>query len=256
MRRIAMACIAVVALAAPGAAQDAFERFPTGLEPGEPVYWNWGGFYVGGHIGARSTNIDPGHASSPMLRELAVATGLTEAQLRQLTALSGSSRQGPSYGAFAGFNQQWEDVVLGVELTYNRARIAGDFAGTAYFPSFAAPTFVAANQTSIRVDDYGSLRGRAGYVLDRFLPYVAIGIALGRADIRRTTTLTSGFGTVTASDGKSNAVIAGLSAGFGLDVAITPHIFARAEYEYVYFGLSADTRLTNHAGRLGLGLKF
>ncbi len=42
---------------------------------------------------------------------------------------------------------------------------------------------------SMQINDYGTLRGRAGYEMGNFLPYVMIAAAFGRADVYRSATV-------------------------------------------------------------------
>ena len=37
--------------------------------------------------------------------------------------------------------------------------------------------------------DFGTMRARAGFIMDRFLPYAFAGAALGRVDVSRSATL-------------------------------------------------------------------
>lgn len=66
------------------------------------------------------------------------------------------------------------------------------------------------------------------------------------------------------STSRDNAYAAGFVAGLGLDVAITPNIFLRAEYEYIAFsqlGYVENTvfgglRSSLNTGRVGIGVRF
>ena len=96
--------------------------------------------------------------------------------------------------------------------------------------------------------NYGTLRARAGWAAGNFLPYAFVGFALGRANVNiaETTQIieyTSPFNTFTfpGTAGMNGAWLYGLSVGGGLDVALTPHIFLRGEYEYVQFAEVAGT---------------
>ncbi len=124
--------------------------------------------------------------------------------------------------------------------------------------------------SSIKLIDYASIRGRAGYTIDQFMPYGLVGFVVGRADIIKSVTVTEtetalpippggligGLGPTTNTEGQSGKFIYGYSAGLGLDVALMPNIFMRVEYEYVqFFGLGGMQFYLNTA-RAGVGLKF
>jgi len=74
-----------------------------------------------------------------------------------------------------------------------------------------------------------SVRGRLGYEIGPFLPYVAAGVLLGPvyADVKY-------INTDQTYKGYNNNAI-GLTPAVGLDLTITKNIFIRAEYSYVYF---------------------
>jgi opacity protein-like surface antigen len=65
------------------------------------------------------------------------------------------------------------------------------------------------------------------------------------------------FNTVdTESDSKNNAIAGGVLAGLGLDVAVLPNVFVRAEWEYIAFAPVGGIRTTLNTGRVGIGARF
>jgi opacity protein-like surface antigen len=131
------------------------------------------------------------------------------------------------------------------------------------------------SSASARLRDYATIRGRAGVALDRFLPYAFAAAAIGRADTVRSATVayqrvdipdivdppitpqpTFNFGPQTRAEAKYGAIAYGYAAGLGLDVAFTPNIFMRAEYEYLQFLPVEDVIIRLHTFRAGLGFKF
>jgi opacity protein-like surface antigen len=113
--------------------------------------------------------------------------------------------------------------------------------------------------------DYGSLRVRAGWVLGNFLPYAFGGLAVGRSDISRSSTVsgteTTGSGVVTPfsftnSETKDSAYMYGFAVGGGLDVALTSNIYVRGELEYVQFAPIDDIVVNIVTGRVAAGIKF
>src|SRR5262249_39569210 len=104
---------------------------------------------------------------------------------------------------------------------------------------------------TIRLTDLATFRARAGWIAGQFLPYGFIGLAVARADVNRSATVTTvrrdfpapqtppltpiatGFSTATTSDVQNGGFYFGYGAGIGLDVFLTPTVFARGEWEYV-----------------------
>jgi outer membrane immunogenic protein len=123
--------------------------------------------------------------------------------------------------------------------------------------------------------DFGTARGRAGYVIGNFLPYGFLGMAVGRASYNLATRAVLQQNTIanptfpyvdngttcqtfffSNSAGQSNAVHWGYTVGAGLDWALTPNIFARGEFEFVQFAPVTNISVSVASGRVGAGLKF
>lgn len=257
-------------------AGDARVYAPSGLVPGEPTYWNWGGFYAGGSFGVTSANLDPQDATRPMVADLLRDTIIEdEANISGLPQLPKSSATGNSFGGFIGFNQQWDDVILSLELAYNYGQLSAgssDSIARSYTASDGYLYNVALDsQASVDFKDYATLRARAGQVIGRFLPYAQLGLAIGRADIARSVSVALAgedadpgnppilppvglFDEV--SERKNDAILFGMTAGVGLDIAIAQNIFLRGEYEYIHFFPVKSMTLDFHTGRIGAAAKF
>jgi outer membrane immunogenic protein len=115
----------------------------------------------------------------------------------------GFDLSGGVIGGTAGFNWQTGQMVLGVTGT----TVTGCATGC-----------------TTRNDWLGTVRGRAGYAFDRFLPYVTGGVAFG--DINAST---PGF----AGASQTNL---GWTLGAGMEVAILGNWSAKAEYLHVDLG--------------------
>jgi opacity protein-like surface antigen len=89
---------------------------------------------------------------------------------------------------------------------------------------------------------------RAGYAIGQFLPYAVLGVAIGRFN----------YGSVIGGlfVGKDNAFDAGFVTGLGVDWAVTPGIFLRAEWEYIAFAAVNGTRAQTNTGLIGGGVRF
>jgi outer membrane immunogenic protein len=95
----------------------------------------------------------------------------------------------------------------------------------------------------------GTVRGRLGYAIDRFMPYVTGGLAVG--DIKNNI---SGIGS--ASDTK-----AGWTVGGGLEYAFNGPWSAKVEYLYVDLGrggaiAGSDAKFQTNIVRAGLNYRF
>jgi opacity protein-like surface antigen len=277
MKRLVIASILMVGLGCGAQAQGPREYSPNDFIPGSPAYWNWSGFYVGGQFGVSSANFDPGKATQPMVANLLRLTTIEqEAQVSSWPNLPKSSSTGTNYGFFFGYNSQWDDILLGVEFAYNfganMSAQANDLIARSFSASDGYLYNVSVNsRAAMDFKDFGTIRGRAGYVMGRFLPYAQLGVAIGRADLRRSVTVNL-TGTDadpgappplpnvafngSASDGKKDAFVYGITAGVGVDIAVTENIFLRAEYEFIQFFQAQSMTVALNTGRLGVGVKF
>ena len=276
MRLVIASLVAIVSGHAALAA-DAPPFSPVDIMPGSPSYFDWSGVYFGGQIGYASATIDPANASASHTGYILRNTVLeAEAHVSQWTNLPATTSEGQSYGGFIGYNSQWDDVILGVEINYNRGALSGDAQGSIARNFTASDSYLysvsVASQASVNIIDYATARFRAGYIMGRFLPYMMAGFAVGRADITRATTVTFSAvdsdpttapdlppipsTTQSLSDSKKGALIYGFDVGAGVDVAITPNIFVRAEYEYIQFTQFQGITAGINTGKVGIGLKF
>lgn len=250
-----------------------------GTEPvGLATYTNWTGFYFGGQATYASGGADFAQATGPLISFLlrnTVVEQIVNPSSWQVLGKANSTTTG--FGGFVGYNTQWSDVVLGVEANYTAAQWSAsatdslarreDSGGTTYNVSVAGTS-------SINLKDYGTLRGRAGYVMGSFMPYGFIGFAVGRADIAKAATVSDievsdSTGAITGclsgslpscsltdTDNRSNQFIYGYSAGLGLDMAVTQNFFLRGEYEYIQFVNLGGLRLYLNNVRVGGGFRF
>ena len=275
MRRFLLAAV-MFGAAASGAQAADLPDFPVlrgGFTEGftaPPV--NWRGFYIGGQAGYGSSDEKFSGTNSDMLATLLDHNVIQEMQVSQWNlGLGGQSARTSAFGAFAGYNAQWDDVVLGLEASYMHASFGGASHATKELVSGAALSdgffhdVAVDSSASISITDMATFRGRAAYAWGCFLPYAFGGFALGNADILRSVTvhdavsllITGPFvplGTLNATDGVHNHLIYGYTAGLGVDVNLIGGLFMRAEWEYVRFTSSIDTNI--NTVRAGLGYKF
>ncbi|MDX0617462.1 outer membrane beta-barrel protein [Sinorhizobium medicae] len=149
----------------------------------------------------------------------------------------GSKRfSGGLLGAFAGYNYQHGDWVVGVEgdVSYNWNDETVTVFGT---------------NTDVGTDVSGSVRARLGYTVnDRTLLYAAGGWAVTR-----------GFVDVAGAP-KEKETFNGWTIGGGVDYGFTDSVFGRAEYRYNDFSDKdvggVDVDLDQHQFTIGVGVKF
>jgi opacity protein-like surface antigen len=254
-------------------------RGSTPYVPAPTRHVNWGGFYGGGQVGYGASFMDFSKAgrSIPAFDPNASFTA-PFGSVSSWADLGNDTAKAPTYGAFVGYNWQFDDLILGFEANYNHTNLFGTASATRCYDAVLTTCSAAIalgdgntyNATvtataSMRITDYGTARLRAGWVADDVLPYAMIGLAVGRAEISRYATATGtpvnppGTGTpFTRTEGTFNSSMLawGYSAGLGADWLIYRDVFVRAEYEFVKFFLVSDYRSQIHNGRLGLGVKF
>lgn len=278
--RWVICALAVFALA-PRALADDYD-YLRGAEPvGPATFTRWSGIYLGGQFGVSASRVDFSQATAPPIGYALRDTTL-EATFNpsEWPTLGTSTHAHDAYGGFVGYNSQWQDLILGVEANYNQAT-SGNSAPS--FPiSRITPADSSGNYYSVDIKatgtmtdlDYGTLRARAGYVLNNFLPYGFIGLALGQADIHVTTNVSgetnpptygpclaistpscSPFA-FTATTGRDSQVLVGYAAGLGLEIAFTQNVFMRGEYEFVQFAPVSGVNISVNSVRAGVGLKF
>lgn len=158
-------------------------------------------------------------------------------------------------GLHAGYNLQWDNLVLGVEGDAELADIDGD---TDVLPDATDPAFARQEK---EYDWLASLRLRAGYAMDRVLVYATGGLAFG--DVDMSFSLNDG----SFSEQQTETAF-GWTVGGGVEYALTDALSLRVEYRYTdledtsFSGLSeqfeADYTYDNefHAVRGGISWYF
>jgi outer membrane immunogenic protein len=161
--------------------------------------------------------------------------------------LPNSTTNSVSYGGFLGYNWQVDpELVLGLEFAYTRP--------SSFESTVTASGGGATSTASYRLVDWGTFRARAGYAFGQFLPYVVLGAAVGRVDYSISAATNAGASILQES--RDNSYTIGALGGLGIDVAVLPNVFVRAEWEYIYFsGVKSITSSINTA-RVGLGIRF
>ena len=238
--------------------------------------------YLGGHAGYTSPASTSGRGTASLI-DYILRNDIVGDHVAGWTTLSKTDANTSIFGGFVGYNFQADELVLSAEANYSRliskglsvsaadsmTRLFGDDAqapaGHHYFY-----TATVSSSASAQITDFATARARAGVVIDRFLPYAFVGAAVGRVDTIRSATVSYtrqdipdsvtpptppitpqpdyNFGPQTRNDRKDGAYAYGYTAGLGIDVAVMPNVFVRAEWEYVQFTPVQDFNITPQHG--------
>jgi outer membrane immunogenic protein len=229
----------------------------------------WDGFQVGGHVGYVNSQNDFGHATRETVETLMNQTTLEfdSNPPSEWEVLGKGSATGMSYGGFIGYNWQLDSIVVGIDAAYNYTGGITSSASGDLGPGRRVTTSDGGvwdvnirGRSALTLHDYATLRARVGYPMGQFLPYAFVGGAVGRFDYRTRTTavMSQGAARVRLSEvqTKEGAFTAGVAGGLGVDIALLPNMYLRAEYEFIGFAEIAGIRPTVHTGRVGLGFRF
>jgi opacity protein-like surface antigen len=281
--RCLLAALGLIGLISPAFAAD--YELPTlrGSDmfvPAYPVYPHWDGIYVGGHLGFGNAGVDFTKATQPLLavslRSLAFES---EFHASAVSVLGTTDTNSAGVGGFVGYNVQFEDAVLGLEFNYTH----NDFNAVATSNPISRLTGVLSNgkayaftydgSGSMRTTDIGLFQVRGGYAWGHFMPFATVGLALGRADValavscscqeKTPNPIPPGVGFINSVDfsfsqsqADKTSYLWGLTAGVGMEWALTPNIFARADYQYIAW--QQVTQITSYIqmSHVGLGVRF
>jgi outer membrane immunogenic protein len=200
---------ALVLAALIAAPLSASARVPA-FEPAS--YHNWSGVYIGAHLGLGLSQFD--HDSVVISPSGNTATA--------------------NIGGQVGYNYQVGQNVFGIEVDGSILNLDDDFV------NFTGNHFSQDWQTTIR--------GRYGYAMGYWLPYVTAGVA-----ITGSTAKIDGVG-------EANATTAGFALGGGVDIAFGGPWSGRAEFlvtgfpstDYNVGGTAMKMESTNESFRLGI----
>jgi opacity protein-like surface antigen len=273
------------------------------LTPVAPVNRNWEGWYAGGQVDYSSSEIDFSHAVKS-LTNFSLRNSVLADPVSQWSLLSKNHAQGTGFGGFVGRNYQWSDVVLGVEANYNYInRLASSSTnsmalGIVNPPGDTVPaghTYTYNTQltgsAAMQIKDVVTFRGRAGWAAGNFLPYMFGGVAIGRTDVSRSSTVsynrqddydvpvqtpvaidalgnviyattfehhrdTTARVTASQQEARVNNFVVGWTAGLGFEYCLWGNMFVRGEWEYVRFTNTKDIAFSTNNARAGIGYKF
>jgi len=207
-----------------------------------PQAMNWSGCYLGYALGyAWARDFDT---------ETVRATGL----LSPFSPTDSANANGVKTGGYLGCNWQLtSSFVVGAEGDLEWA----DLRGSISFPNSGPPD----NSYTTHIDDESSARGRIGYVIDdRLLLYATVGVSWAHITERAVLAASGQF-----TDNSRTGY--GVTAGAGVDYAITDRWIGRLEYRYAnfgdygyntvsYLGFTERHKTHENAFRWGLSYKF
>lgn len=214
--RIALVAASVLALMLPEKAVAADTAIPYAPGLQQPGY-DWSGIYIGGETGGASVSS----------RTTVVTQGTPLSGFPAGTVQNTISQTGWLGGAYAGYNRQAGHLVLGIDGNFNATGLRGTGSET-------SPINGAVASHTLRVTWVGTLTGRVGVALDKFLLFGKAGWAL--AHFSDTSTENNGallpslVSTATSSETRN-----GWTAGGGLEWALGQVWVARLEYDYIRF---------------------
>jgi opacity protein-like surface antigen len=273
-------CVLLVLGFAPAALAADLDILRGSESVGPAAFTNWSGVYIGGQASYSDLNADFSKATTPLVAQSLVELVLEEDDHpSQWPVLGKGNTDAFGYGGFVGYNSQWANLILGVEGNYTHSPATviateSPILGRVVSAGGLGYSVNLLGTGSLTVDDYVSLRARAGYILNSFLPYGFVGFVVGDGDYSLTTQVygqqTSASPAVlpcapsatcvnynfTNSAVKNGALLYGFSVGGGLDVALTQQFFLRGEFEFVQFLPVNNIVLSTMTGRAGVGVKF
>lgn len=250
MRRGVLGYLAVSALllAAPWSAAHAADmalKARPAAATAAPLPYNWTGFYVGAQGGAGWGHAEDTDATPFDSGRFAVRGGLV--------------------GGTLGYNWQLSNVVLGLEGDDAATWIKGSTVGTN--PTFGNCGGFPTPHCDSNLRALGTVRGRVGWAIDRYLPYLTGGLAVGSLHGHEGDTPAGG------AVGDGTKTVTGWTFGGGIEAMICPNWSIKAEYLHVDLGKHAvfndlipafptpvvfaqNVRFTTDVFRVGLNYKF
>jgi outer membrane immunogenic protein len=262
MRRFSLASAASAALllafgwtTGPARAADMPRKAPPAPAPIMP----WAGFYAGGHVGGGRATRDVSYTPNDPLSALLISgTGGVTGEQPIFPNSFGMS--GITGGLAAGYNWQFNRAwLVGVEADFSVSDIKGTGTSTSILaasPLLTIPQTVTEQQ---RIDWYGTVRARFGWLAtDNLLLFATGGFAYGRvstsgvyATISPPGTFTGGpvggfsfscaLGSACFVGPSSSSTKTGWTAGAGAEWMFARRWSLKAEYQYVNLGSDVVT---------------
>ena len=125
---------------------------------------NWGGGYIGGHASHGAADMDFTNSGQDLLAKLLNNVDLeTQFNISQWPLLGKAHMQSSGYGGFIGYNFQFSEAIIGVELNYTHGNFFGSNSGSqSRVFQYPADYVSYATASSSRLDEDHRLRLVAG----------------------------------------------------------------------------------------------
>ncbi len=234
---------------------------------------DWAGVYVGTFVGTQSVSGNQSGINSALKGAISTDSAV-QAGIRNSISFADSKGTGALAGAFVGMNWQYEQLVYGVEAELVTTKASLNSSSPYTFTSTASNirTDVNGNATAKATQSgWFAVRSRVGWALtDRFMPYMAFGVAMGSAEHSAQasgtwsrTDITNPAVPVTSASGTysghvvKNGWVFGPLIGAGMDIRVAPNAFLRGEVTYLRFGeKDALPKTSMTTARIGGAMKF
>jgi outer membrane immunogenic protein len=289
-----LVCGLSIAIASPALAADYDDSWLRGSQvvgppapPPSRLYRNWSGVYGGVQVGEDFRGVDfrnvPASPISSAIQQDAILSALS-ASLPGMPSLPQLNTNGPSYGGFIDYNWQIDDMVGGVEFNANRAAlhatasssVTRSYIVTSGGSTYAPTTVTVASSGTIDMSTYGTVRGRVGWAIGSFLPYLVAGVSFAQIDTSRFVDINY-FGVDVTSPACTPPVtpacqnvggnypftnvnhgkyFAGFDVALGTDYLMTQNVFVRGEVEYLQLGNLDGMKLDTVSARIALGVRY
>lgn len=213
--------------------------------------FSWQGWYLGGEVGYGwgETGYSVNFVETPLLAAFNRAQFVTEPD-------------GFLVGVYAGWNTQFDSVVIGVDAFFDFANLQDG--NSILIEDFLTGGFTGPAIVNADVDWLAAIRARAGIAFGRALPYIAGGVSF--ADFKITGLIDAvSDGTYTPLPQSQSEVVVGWNIGGGIDVAFSDNVVGRIDYSYHRFddgvaipgntGLKIDLDHI-HALKVGVAYRF
>jgi outer membrane immunogenic protein len=233
-----ISAVALVALATFGvgaaAAADPYIDPPTIVETDD--VFDWTGFYIGAQVGGAF-----GTARIENIFDLLVPPAGDS--FRADPAISGIVG-----GVHAGYHQQFGSFVLGGETDVNWNGASGTAPFT-YYPPAGAPGVDPVETGTFDMIWDGSVRGKIGVALNRWMPFVTGGIAFGQADISEFRDWPLGAAPPGPAQNFTGTVnLIGATVGVGTSFAVTERVFLTGQVVHSWYGATDVALIGQGAG--------
>ena len=189
------------------------------------------GFYVGVNAGGAfgRPKVDTSPSFSPTGYFAATSTPAITNASNQIIDTNGFTA-----GGTAGYNWQWDTLVVGLEGDYGAMNLSGSTTVTQAYPCCLTTSFTVA-QTA-KTSWVLTLRPRVGVVFGRFLLYGTAGTAI--TNVKYTALFTDTFATAHES-AAINETRPGWTAGVGGEYHFSHHLSLKGEYLWTDFGVAS-----------------